>query len=84
MTDQVQDQTVETTETPVELTLSDLGQLGAIIDLATQRGAFKAAELTAVGGAYDKLSSFLASVTKQTQEASNEAAPEEAAPAVAA
>lgn len=69
MTDQVQDQAVETTETPVELTLSDLGQLGAIIDLATQRGAFKAAELTAVGGAYDKLSSFLASVTKHTQDA---------------
>lgn len=74
MTDQVQDQAVEATDVkPVELTLSDLGQLGAIIDLATQRGAFKAAELTAVGAAYDKLAGFLAIVAKQSTDATEEA-----------
>lgn len=46
-----------------DLTISDLNALKTIIDVATQRGAFKAAEMEAVGKVYNKLSNFLASVT---------------------
>lgn len=53
-----------------QLTLADLASIHNIIDAATQRGAFKANELTAVGAVYDKLSAFL----KATQQAQEEAA----------
>jgi hypothetical protein len=46
-----------------DLTISDLNALKTIIDVATQRGAFKAAEMEAVGKVYNKLNNFLASVT---------------------
>lgn len=46
-----------------ELTIQDLGNLRAIIDVASQRGAFKAAELQAVGAAFNKLNDFLNAVT---------------------
>lgn len=48
-----------------DLNVSDLAALRSIIDVATQRGAFKAPELEAVGKAYNKLNSFLESVTKK-------------------
>ena len=46
-----------------ELTINDLNALKTVIDVATQRGAFKAAEMEAVGKVYNKLSNFLASVS---------------------
>lgn len=48
-----------------ELNISDLNALKSIVDVATQRGAFKAAELEAVGKVYNRLNSFLESVTKK-------------------
>jgi len=48
-----------------DLNVNDLAALRSIIDVATQRGAFKAPELEAVGKAYNKLNSFLESVTKK-------------------
>lgn len=45
-----------------ELTIQDLGNLRAIIDVASQRGAFKAAEMQAVGSAFNKLNDFLNAV----------------------
>ncbi len=50
-----------------ELNVSDLAALKSIIDVATQRGAFRAPELEAVGKTYNKLSKFLDSVTKKDQ-----------------
>lgn len=44
---------------PVTLTINDLQLLGQIVDLASQRGAFRAAEFEQVGAAYTKLTSFL-------------------------
>jgi hypothetical protein len=44
--------------TAPELTLNDLAVLRQIIEVASQRGAFKAAELEAVGKAFNKLSAF--------------------------
>lgn len=48
-----------------ELNLNDLAALKSIIDVATQRGAFRANELEAVGKLYNKLTSFLDTVAKK-------------------
>src|SRR6056300_1720615 len=53
----------------VELTVQDLNTLRTVIDVATQRGAFKANELAAVGTTYNKLDTFLQQVQKQQAEA---------------
>jgi len=64
---------------PVELTVQDLGVLRSIIDVASQRGAFKANEMEAVGKTYNKLDTFLQQVQKAEEEAkkANEATKEE-------
>lgn len=61
-------------ETPVVQTLSlqELDQIAQVIDLASQRGAFRGGELQPVGALYNKLVSFLSSVKAQ-QEAASEA-----------
>lgn len=48
-----------------DLTIQDLQSLKSIIDVATQRGAFKANELMVVGQTYNKLDAFLSAVAKQ-------------------
>lgn len=48
-----------------DLNINDLNALKSIIDVATQRGAFKAAEMEAVGKVYNRLNTFLDSVTKK-------------------
>jgi hypothetical protein len=48
-----------------ELTVQDLQNLRAIIDVASQRGAFRAVEMQAVGSAFNKLNDFLNAVTPQ-------------------
>lgn len=63
-----------TSVAPVQLTISDLQVLARIVDLASRRGAFQAAELSQVGDAFNKLSGFL-SYVESTQKA--EAATEE-------
>lgn len=50
-----------------ELTINDLGALRTIVDVATQRGAFKAAEMESVGKIYNRLSTFLDSVTPKQE-----------------
>lgn len=54
---------------PVELTVQDLGVVRSIIDVASQRGAFKANELEAVGKTFNKLDTFLQQVQKQEEAA---------------
>jgi hypothetical protein len=46
-----------------ELSIADLQNLKAIIDVAVKRGAFGAGEISAVGNVYDRLSAFLVAVT---------------------
>ena len=53
--------------TNVELNINDLAALRSIVDVASTRGAFKAAELEAVGKVYNKLSNFLESVTAKKE-----------------
>lgn len=49
------------------LNLGDLTAIRNILDVASQRGAFKAGELEAVGKVYNKLSAFLDSATKSQE-----------------
>lgn len=48
-----------------ELTVQDLQALRSIIDVASQRGAFKPNEMMTVGQTYNKLESFLNAVAAQ-------------------
>ena len=49
------------------ITVADLNLLKNIIDLASSRGAFRAAELKEVGEVYNKLAVFLEAVVAQAQ-----------------
>lgn len=42
-----------------ELTINDLAAVKSIIDVASQRGAFKPNEMVAVGTVYSKIEAFL-------------------------
>lgn len=69
--------TIEASEAPaaeggVELTIQDLAGLKTIIDVATQRGAFKANEMMSVGTVYNKLETFLNTVASQAQAQGNQ------------
>jgi hypothetical protein len=53
-----------------QITMADLGLIKNIIDLASTRGAFRAAEMKQVGEVYDKLTAcFLAAVVAQAIQA---------------
>lgn len=55
-----------------DLTVQDLQALKAIIDVASQRGAYKPNEMEVVGRTYNRLDSFLQAITpKQDAPASN-------------
>lgn len=47
-----------------DLNISDLVAIRNILDVASQRGAFKASELESVGKVYNKLSTFLEAAGK--------------------
>lgn len=67
MTDATTDTTTEETTAPesgeqlvvTPLQLSDLLLTAQVIQLASSRGAFRAEELTEVGGLYDRIVTFL-------------------------
>jgi len=75
MTDEVKQETAPAAETAApeanqpaqgpDLNVSDLVAIKSIIEVATQRGAFKANELEAVGKTFNKLNTFLESVAKK-------------------
>ena len=48
-----------------DFTVQDLQALKSIIDVASQRGAFKPNEMMTVGQTYSKLETFLAAVAQQ-------------------
>jgi hypothetical protein len=51
----------------VDLNVNDLAALRNIVDVASQRGAFKASELEMVGKVYNKLNAFLETVGKKQE-----------------
>ncbi len=73
MSDEVNQQTAAPAESQAapqapqgpDLNLNDLAALRSILEVASQRGAFKAAELESVGKVFNKLNTFLESVTKK-------------------
>jgi len=56
------------TQVPDSIGLADLQILAQIVDLSTQRGAFRGNELTQVGAVYDKLTTFLNYVAEANAE----------------
>lgn len=75
-----EDVAVEEGSTPESISLNDLQLLLQIVDLASKRGAFAGAEMTQVGGIFDKLNAFLTYVGEQqaAQAEADEEAGEEA------
>lgn len=78
---------VEQKANPNDLTIQDLATMKGIIDIASERNAFKPSEMAAVGIVYNKLDLFLKNVEEQqkaaqaakaAQPAPTEAAAEEA------
>lgn len=73
-------------ETKVEeaapaVTVNDLANVYAVIDLASKRGAFQAAELSAVGAVANKIKSFIDFVQAAQAEQAEAEGGAEAAPA---
>lgn len=58
----------EEQQVPESVSLNDLQLLANIVDLASQRGAFRGAELSQVGAVFDRLQKFLGFVAKQQEE----------------
>lgn len=54
-------------EQGTDLSISDLLALRSIVEVASQRGAFKANELEAVGKTFNRLNTFLEAVTAKKE-----------------
>lgn len=52
----------------MELNAGDIQNLMVIIDLATQRGVFKAGDLVAIGQLYEKLNAINKSLAESTKD----------------
>jgi hypothetical protein len=61
------EQPAEAQANPVDLTVQDLSALKQIIDVASQRGAFKPNEMVTVGQTYSKLEAFLTAVQQSAE-----------------
>ena len=64
-----------------ELTVQDLNVLKTIIDVASQRGAFRANEMAMIGATYNKLEGFLKIVEQSQKDANKAKSPEGDKPA---
>jgi hypothetical protein len=66
--------TTEQTAEPVNITVADLQGLVNLIDVASSRGAFRGAELAAVGTLYTKIATFLQQIlgSQEANVATNE------------
>jgi hypothetical protein len=67
----------QATQNPQDLNIQDLATMKAIIDLASERNAFKPSEMAAVGIVYNKLDLFLKAVEEQAKAAKEAKAGEE-------
>lgn len=55
----VQTEQQEQVQQPIGLTLQDMKILAGAIELASQRGGYRAGEMEIIGATYNKLASFL-------------------------
>jgi len=53
---------------PTDLTLEDITNLQAVIDAASQRGVFKAADMMVVGSLFEKLRKIAETLSPPTPE----------------
>lgn len=60
-------QSAQAAQQAPDLNINDLAAVKSIIEVATQRGAFRANELEAVGKTFNKLETFLESVGNQKE-----------------
>jgi hypothetical protein len=85
MENQVQSGPVAEGETPAqpqpELSVNDLLQVRAVVELAVRRGSFQANELSTVGAIYDRLNTFLNAVAPPAPKAEEPAANDQASAA---
>jgi hypothetical protein len=65
MSDQTENTEAAAPAASPELSIQDLQALKTIIDVASQRGAFKPNEMVVVGQTYTKLEQFLAAIPAQ-------------------
>lgn len=56
----------------ITLAVSDLIALHSIVQIACERGAFRANEMSQIGQCYDKLSAWLAQVAPPTEDTTTE------------
>jgi len=72
-------QEAPSTETPTgpDLTVQDLQALKTIIDVASQRGSFRPAEMEIVGKTYNRLTQFLDAVSPKDEDNGAAEAPKE-------
>ena len=63
------------TAEPQGLTLGVLSDVKRILDTAVSRGAFRAEEMSSVGGVYDRYVAGLTALVQKNQAATAEAAP---------
>lgn len=61
-----------------ELSINDLLQVRAVVELAVRRGSFQANELSTVGGIYDRLNNFLNAVAPPAPQPADAAANDQA------
>ena len=55
------------TPQPAGVTINDIATLLQIIEVCSQRGAFRAEELSSVGAVYDKVKSFISAALPPAQ-----------------
>jgi hypothetical protein len=65
MSEETQTSETAVSATAPELTIVDLQNIKAILDVAASRGAFRAPEMEAIGSQYNKLNKFLEAVAPQ-------------------
>ena len=81
-TNKMVDGTVTTPQAQApNLTVADLRNIRAIIDISSGRGAFRGGELKLVGDVYDKLDTFLKSVDAAAAEQAKTETPAPTTPA---
>jgi len=72
MSEEVKEEAAAPAAANPELTVNDLASIKQVIDVASQRGAFKPNEMVAVGTIYSKLETFLAAVAAQQEPSKGE------------
>jgi hypothetical protein len=58
----------DTNTSPAQISLQDIQNILVLIDLVTQRGAFRGPELASVGALYEKLNKFVQETQTENKE----------------